>query len=244
MDQYRSCILTYHSLDETESVLSVSPRAFRQQMAWLAQSGFRVVPLGEVRQPGAVAITFDDAFRSVLEHAVPTLVEFGFPATIFVVSEYCGAFNNWPSQPPGIPAFPTMSWSELRDLMQHGITLGSHTATHPRLGAQPRAVIEREVHDSRMAIEDRCGQGVDAFAYPYGDVGAIAREVVRSEFRLACTTEMAYINEDTDLLNLPRLDSFYLRSQFWLERIGTKWGAGYVAARRSLRALRSAAARY
>ena len=126
-----SCILTYHSLDTSGSVISIPPKLFRQQMEWLAAARVAVVPLGRVRETaGAVAITFDDGFHNFFEHAAPVLQEFGFPATVFVVSDFCGGANDWPTQPrtPAVPKLELMPWSELRQIAKAGISIGCHTA--------------------------------------------------------------------------------------------------------------------
>src|SRR6202043_11676 len=99
MTSGESAILTYHSLDDSGSVISVPPALFRRQMDFLAASGIPVVPLNEVmKRPGSVAITFDDGFRNFADHAVPVLERHRLPATVFVVSRYCGLTNDWPSQ--------------------------------------------------------------------------------------------------------------------------------------------------
>jgi hypothetical protein len=62
---WRSVILTYHSVDESGSVISTSPALFESQMRWLAASGLPVVPLRSVlRHSGALALPFDDASRA------------------------------------------------------------------------------------------------------------------------------------------------------------------------------------
>ena len=84
-------ILYYHRVSDERDPLAVSPDAFRRQMDALAASGQRVVDLYEIDElalaPGeaAIAITFDDGYRDVLEHGLPVLREHGFPSTVFVV---------------------------------------------------------------------------------------------------------------------------------------------------------------
>jgi len=103
----RSAILTYHSLDDSGSVLSMPPSVFRRQMEFLASSSIPVVPLDEaVRRPNCIALTFDDGFRNLLDHAIPVLDRLRLPATIFVVSGYCGGLNDCRASLPAVPAAP------------------------------------------------------------------------------------------------------------------------------------------
>jgi peptidoglycan/xylan/chitin deacetylase (PgdA/CDA1 family) len=241
MNSGRSCILTYHSVDTSGSVISVSPGMFREQMNWLAGTGTRVVPLSEIQEsPAAVALTFDDGFQNFFEHALPVLDEHRFPATVFVVSSYSGAINTWPSQPvrPPVPQLPLMSWSELEQAAQAGIRIGSHSATHPFLTRLAEPEVEEELRLSRTMIEDRTGRSVTDFAYPYGDSSIPVRQAVARHFQLACGTKLAFVSSDSDSMELPRLDVFYLQRQFWFQGLQTEYGAAYLAARRSMRSLR------
>ncbi|HEY1753825.1 MAG TPA: polysaccharide deacetylase family protein [Bryobacteraceae bacterium] len=241
MNSGRSCILTYHSVDATESVISVCPRVFRDQMNWLAESGTRVVPLSEIRStPGSVALTFDDGFQNFFEQALPVLQEHRFPATVFVVSGYCGGANNWPSQParPPVPQLNLMGWNEVEQAAQAGISVGAHTVTHPFLSRLSHAEVEEELRTSCAAIEDRTGRSVTTFAYPYGDSSAEVRQAAARHFSLACGTRLAFVSSDSDSMELPRLDVFYLQRRFWFQGLRTEYGAAYLAARRSLRSLR------
>ena len=235
-----SAILTYHSLDDTGSVISVHPRLFRDQMEALASSGLKVVPLTELlQQPNAVAITFDDGFANFAEQAVPVLERRSLPATVFVIAGYCGKRNNWPTQPPGFPELPLMSWSALRDLPPL-VALGGHTMTHPDLCMLDDSAMREEILKSRSEIEQQTGRRVETFAYPYGAVDDRAAALVRREFRVGCGTRLKFIDRDADVALLPRLDTYYLQSADWVSRLFGISTRAYIGARRLLREARSA----
>ena len=237
----RSAILTYHSLDDTGSIISVRPRLFREQMEALAGSGLKVVPVAELlNHPRAVAVTFDDGFANFADHAVPVLERLSLPATVFVIAGYCGKRNNWPTQPSGFPELPLMSWSVLRDLPPL-VSLGGHTMTHPNLCTLDDSAVREEILKSRSEIEQRTGRPVETFAYPYGAVDDRAAALVRCEFRVGCGTRLRFVRRGADHALLPRLDTYYLRSA---DRVAHLFGLStraYIGARRFLRETRAAA---
>ena len=237
----RSFILTYHSLDESGSPISVPPAVFQRQMEFLSGCGMPVVPLGGIRnRPGAVAITFDDGFDNFLTGALPALQKFRLPATVFAVSGYCGRRNDWPTQAPGIPILPLMDWAALRELSRQGIEIGAHTIHHPRLTHLSAGEMEREVSGCQKEIEDRIGKPVRSFAYPYGDSNAETRQIASRHFDAACGVRLGYLESASGPFDLPRLDAYYLREPFWFERLGTPAGWTYIWARRQLRWVRAA----
>jgi peptidoglycan/xylan/chitin deacetylase (PgdA/CDA1 family) len=232
-------IFTYHSLDNTGSVISVRPEAFRRQMEALAASSIQVVPLSRILfHPGAVAITFDDGFGSFADYAVPVLESLSLPATVFVISGYCGGRNNWPSQPAGVPQMPLMSWSALRDLPKR-VSLGAHTVTHPDLRALKDGDMAAEVNQSRHEIEQNTGRAVETFAYPYGAADARAATAVRRAFRVGCGTRLRFADPATDPALLPRLDTYYLKSERWFQRPLGLSNTMYIGLRRCLREARA-----
>jgi len=68
--------------------------AFARQVRWLAAK-YEVIPLDHVVDRlaqgvslrGTAALTFDDAYAGVFEHAWPLLRDLGLPATVFVVAQ-------------------------------------------------------------------------------------------------------------------------------------------------------------
>jgi peptidoglycan/xylan/chitin deacetylase (PgdA/CDA1 family) len=87
-------ILMYHRIADDGTDLCVPPAEFRAHMAWLRETGCRVLPLAELADSLAsgettekrVAITLDDGYLDAMTHAVPILREFDLPATFFIVS--------------------------------------------------------------------------------------------------------------------------------------------------------------
>lgn len=101
----RLCILNYHRVLETcDPLLDSDPdlKKFRWEMELLANC-FNVMPLYDAIQalhsqrmpPRAVAITFDDGYRSTYDLALPILKEFNLPATVFVTTGYIDNDNMW-----------------------------------------------------------------------------------------------------------------------------------------------------
>ena len=229
-----SAILTYHSLDDSGSVISVHPQKFAQQMRSLADSGIQVVSLPDaLRIPGSVAITFDDAFLSFYEVALPLLTKYQFPATVFVVTGLCGTFNDWPQFGHSVPRLPLMDWEHIRNAASQNIIFGGHTHTHARL---QESNAKDEMRRSRDELEQKLGVQSTLFAYPYGHVDKAVRDAAASIFTHACGTELGYVHDDYDTFCLPRIDAYYASEQ--LPNLMTQEGKLYLKVRRQLRSTR------
>ena len=86
-------VLAYHAVSrDWPAPLSVSVERFTAQMQLLASRGYRGITVSEAVHkppPGrSVALTFDDAYRSVLDIAFPLLQRIRFPATVFVPTNF------------------------------------------------------------------------------------------------------------------------------------------------------------
>jgi peptidoglycan/xylan/chitin deacetylase (PgdA/CDA1 family) len=216
-------ILTYHAVTDTPSRIAVPPALFRRQVAHLRQAGYRSITFAEaarVLDAGPqdalrlVCFTFDDAYRSVLENAVPVLQEAGFVATIFLPTAHEGRANRWDTAAPP-RGWPILSWGELNALARDGFEIGSHTRTHPHLPELDDASLKEEVAGSRRELEDRLGLEVPSFCYPFGHHDARTRAAVRAAgYRTACTTEFGACIAEHDPMRLPRIGTAPLRTPF------------------------------
>jgi peptidoglycan/xylan/chitin deacetylase (PgdA/CDA1 family) len=177
-------VLCYHALSPTwEADLSTTPERFERQIALLAARGYQGMTfteaVGSPRGERVVAVTFDDAYRSVLEIARPILDRFGLPATVFAPTDCIGAqrplcwpgIDHWLDGPHERELTP-MSWAELRSLAQDGWEIGSHTGSHPHLTRLDDAALEDELTRSKAACERHLASPCKSLAYPYGNVDA------------------------------------------------------------------------
>lgn len=173
-------VLCYHAISpDWPSKLAVTPEKFRSQLEHLARTGYRGVTFGQAvsgETPStAVAVTFDDGYRTVYEHAFPILNDLGFPGTIFVPTALVGQTDPmcWPGihQWDGTPyehELDSVSWDELREMADSGWEVGSHTHSHAKLPELDDEGLRRELTESREVCAREMAKPCRVLAYPYG----------------------------------------------------------------------------
>lgn len=166
-------ILGYHDFRERGgSPMIIAGSKFREQMKAIKDSGIPVIPLsdvlawrkGEKNIPEeAIVITMDDGWEGVYSHAFPVLKEFGFPFTIYLYKKYVNIGGR------------SLSWSQVKEMMQHGCEIGSHSVSHESLRAKKNRSdadhqqwVLSELKDSKEFIEKNLGITCTSFAYPFG----------------------------------------------------------------------------
>jgi peptidoglycan/xylan/chitin deacetylase (PgdA/CDA1 family) len=216
-------VLTYHAVADEPCNIAVSPARFGRQIRHLRRAGYRAISFAEATRvldagphddSRLVCITFDDAYRSVLENAVPVLRDAGFVATIFVPTAHVAGANRWDSRrPPG--GWPILSWEELVALGRDGFEIGSHSRTHPDLPRLDDASLCDELAGSRRELEDRLGAEVPSLCYPFGRQDARTRAAARAAgYRSACTIAFGACRPAHDRMGLPRIGTARLRTLF------------------------------
>src|SRR5690349_20184103 len=127
-------VLCYHALsDDWDAALSVRPDAFERQVERLVARGYRGATFTDgVRSAPrgrTLVVTFDDAFRSVLERGLPILERLELPATVFAVTDFAREDTGLPLCWEGIEHWrggphdhelASLSWSDLRALADRG----------------------------------------------------------------------------------------------------------------------------
>jgi len=195
----RPTVIVYHAIgdrppQEDPHELLVHQDVFAEQVDFLARRR-SVVPLediirGDVRTPKpAVAITFDDAYRSVLEIAAPMLERHGLSSTVFVPTHWIGLQNGW-IDPPSRP-LDVMGEEELLEVERRGIRVESHGSRHIRYWESDPIEVEADVRSSLERLTDVLGRRPRHLAYPYGPTSPEAARVVER-----CGLEAAFTLEE------------------------------------------------
>ena len=255
-------ILMYHSVSDTAAAsirgLSVRPKAFAEQVAYLANNGFTGLTFGELcrlRRSGEplpqrpVVLTFDDGYADLVEEALPVLTSHGFPATVFITT---GWLDDAGQRAAGTPPDRMLTWRQLAVLEQAGVEIGAHSHSHPQLDQIPVKQLRAELADPKSLLEDRLGHSVATLAYPYGYSSRRVREMsLELGYRNGAGVANGIASPGSDPFRVPRLTVRLstpinrFTETVNQQRIGVNYAptraltAGYAVVRRSRSALRA-----
>src|SRR6185436_12170786 len=63
---------------------------------------------------------------------------------------------------------PMLTWKQVREMHELGMTIGAHTMTHPNLPSAGLADATEEIVASKKRLEREIGAAVTMFSYPNG----------------------------------------------------------------------------
>lgn len=221
-------VLMYHHLvteaPRADSELHVD--CFRRQMDYLHEQGFVTLSLEQFRQHHAAGwfpersllITFDDGYRSFLEHAYPVLRGYGFSSVMFPVVALRPGLQRvivWADH---------LSFHEIRRMSNDGglLEVGSHSYDLHHETEDGIAAILRQPHESeaerrsrvyddlltsRLILDHQVDTDVVALAWPYGVYDPVSVDIATElGFSLLFTTDEGYVTRDTPLTAIPRFN--------------------------------------
>jgi len=205
-------ILCYHDLsdDPARKNYTIPPEQFRRQLRQFREAGWTFLSLNELLArkgrfdelpPRVIVVTFDDAYRSFFEKALPILREEGVKATVSVISSFIDA------PPADLP--PLMTWEQIREAGESGfVEIASHShglhqyeASNPFNDTSPAVTTRRylppdrryedrdeyrwriraDLRKAKSSLASMLGRDVGVLAWPYGEYNAMARELARQE---------------------------------------------------------------
>ena len=209
-------VLMYHRVgDGRFPSTNIRIEQFEAHLDYLDDNGFHVMGLPEIMRrldageslpEKTVAITFDDAYISVREHAHPRLRERDWPYTLFVAADAVDR---------GVRSY--LSWQAMRDMRGEGVVFANHSASHAHLTRRLDGESEAEWRH-RITADIERGQerliaelGRDAvtldpklFAYPYGEYDRDVADILRARRYIAFGQHSGVVGTDGNRRSLPR----------------------------------------
>lgn len=174
-------ILMYHRFnDDRYPSTNTALNDLRAHVETIKGMGRTIVPLvtiidalnGTGTTPeNAIAITIDDAYRSVYETAWPYLRDNNIPFTLFVATEPVA--RNQPDY---------MTPEHLREMGTHpGVIIASHGHTHNSLAFADTATASIEIETANALLKKWLGAPQPRiFAFPYGESGGAAQSALEA----------------------------------------------------------------
>lgn len=172
-------VLMYHRFGEAKYPSTNTTLAqLEAHIAYLKQNDFTVLPLPDIVRalkegrdlpPKAVAVTIDDAYKSVVTEAWPRFKRAGFPVTLFVATQ--AVDKNYTD---------IMSWDDVRALAADGVVIGGHGHAHHHAPVLSADAVRADLETMQARFQTELSAVPDLYAHPYGEAGledlAILRE--------------------------------------------------------------------
>ena len=197
-------VLMYHSISNKKgSKLFMPVEKFRQQMKYLKDNGYATLTAEEALAhfksglpipERSVLITFDDGYSDNYTNAFPILKEYGFKATVFVIT---AAIDNDPNK---------LTSQQVKEMAENGISIESHTVNHDDLS---KLTYEKQLftlESSKKQIESLTGKNVCCLAYPFGKYNQMTVKALQEAgYQMAFTIRPGFAYKSQGILKLSRI---------------------------------------
>lgn len=176
-------ILVYHIVRPSHPsdsaavrAIALTPETFDAEMNYLQSAGYHVVRFSDLEAYFAngaslpskpIIISFDDGWKDQFKYAFPILEKYRYPATFFVFTNAIGNKG-------------FLAWSDLREFISAGMTVGDHSRSHPYLARiTSTSTLWDEINGSKLLLEEQLGVPINEFAYPFGSYNAVIVSLVQ-----------------------------------------------------------------
>lgn len=209
-------IFNYHHVhDEADPSFRVTPDQLHTHISFLLEEGFQPITLAQMIQmkdgnqtaDNPVFITFDDGYENFLTGAWPVMDDLNIPCTLFIISDTIGKWNDWDGLRK--TKYRHLDYHQLRYLSSQGVTMGSHSRSHPMLTFLKQDRLVGELNGSKQALEQVLGVSIDVFAYPGGHVDKSVCQETSHYYKLAFATSRETGAVPGHPYRLPRIDASF-----------------------------------
>lgn len=186
-------ILMYHHVrdfddpnDQIGTNLSVSVSDFSDELDFIKSNGYNAINFIDLANGNIpinpIILTFDDGYDNFYANAYPLLKSKSMTAVTYVIVDSIGKTGY-------------MTESNIVDLSQNGIEIGSHTLSHPNLTGLSESKLNTEVVESKKILETLISSKIYSICYPAGKYNEATETAVKNAgYLYAVTTERGRAN--------------------------------------------------
>ncbi|MGD9157849.1 MAG: polysaccharide deacetylase family protein [Desulfobacteraceae bacterium] len=200
-------VIGYNDFKEKCKNSSCIPgRIFDQQMKYLKDNGYRVIPMSEFLDflyyrsaipKRSVVITIDGGHRSAYDIAYPILKKYGFTATFLVYSDSIGIDET------------ALTWDQLKHLKADGFEVGHFADLKVKKEKEDDQAyterIKRELLLSKQIIDKKLSQDTPYLAFPSGKYNRNLLHICdQAGYKMAFTMQSGSNPFFSDTLSLKR----------------------------------------
>lgn len=207
-DSLKIPIFIYHSVrphisgeSKTQDRYDVAPRLLEQQFVYLRDNGYNTISLddlvNDIKHGSAapiekpVILTFDDGWENQYRYAFPLLKKYHMTATFYIFTNAIGKKTHF------------LTWDQVKEMDAAGMTIGSHTLSHPYLKKLSSDELRKEIVESKKIIENELKKPVMHFASPFGYTSPEVVEIIKAAgYSTGRTTYKGIRHSKNDILQL------------------------------------------
>lgn len=153
-------ILTYHSISDGSSLLSVKTENFDRQMKFIknnfnvldAELFSKLLKSGKSFPSNSALVTFDDGFEDVFLNALPILKKYNLPAIVFVNPYYVAQKASFTTRIDDKER-NICSLEQLMELSKNGVSIANHGFYHKPMTSLSEEEIKSEFLKTKEWIE-------------------------------------------------------------------------------------------
>lgn len=174
LNKFPSVIMLHHVTDDPTldklKPYSISRASFTRLLDVLEEEQYTTTNFHTLNKKGKnVILSFDDCPRHLWDFAIPELKARSMTASFYMPTAYINGKNDWDIA-QGKPAVELMNDSELKNLTEIGMEVGSHSHEHVELATLEEDKVRQNLKESKLILEGITSSKIVSVAYPFGSI--------------------------------------------------------------------------